>query len=582
MASRHTHTEILDFISGDQRMLYASDRETGDLFYLIDGEADLRREHTRHNLQCVVPTCPTPELTTVARRDGRRQGFRHLTRVKGEGHAEGLFHRQAKAAIADWLRSTYPLSTVALEVPLDGNRTRVADVMLTNPDGSRIGFETQYASLSSSEWETRHRDYADANVTDVWLFGHVGDHLQLTGDQRVKLNAVHRATARAGVPLLWFNPLQGQLATASTQEYFPTAGIHVEVSPDGHSTRAREESGQLYLFPIGELTTSRAGASAPILTFLARQRKEAQDQEAAAIARNLNAKRAAAQQEARNIAFKLRVQNKATHRQAAWRMSPEKARMLAAFKGYRPGFIGIAPLGEGSFHGTPIYLPFPDEQWQSLLYLKFMHGKPDKTIVTITECAAHLAGLDPDVRLAKEAVKFWFHRMVDSGLMVKVQIPGPNGVPGLRYAFRDPQVLSVELAAAELRKSKAPKEKGSSDPDPRHLHNREREEHAAKLEEERAQGRKDRALDAAARAQEKAERKEREAQLPSVDDLRAAGAVITHLPAHFARPGVHLCHGCKHALSDSNAVRLGYHVTCAYLIPGPPALPVSPPRQTER
>lgn len=575
MTGRHTHDEILDFISGDQRMLYASDRETGDLFYLVDGEADLHREYTRRNLQCVVPTCPTPELTTVARRDGRRQGFRHLTRVSSEGHAEGLFHRQAKAAIADWLGNTYPLSTVALEVPLDGNRTRVADVMLTHPDGSRIGFETQYASLSSSEWETRHRDYVDARVTDVWLFGHVGDHLQLTGDQRVKLNAVHRAAARAGVPLLWFNPLQGRLATASTQEYFPTAGIHVEVPPSGHITRDREESGQLYLFPIGELTISRAGASCPILTLLARQRQEAQEGEAAAIARELNVKRAAAQQEARNAAFKLRVQNKATVRQGAWRISQERASLLAAFNGYRPGFIGIAPLGEGSFRGTPIYLPFPDEQWQSLLYLKFMHSRPDKTIVTITECAAYLAGLDPDVRLGKEAVSFWFHRMVDSGVMVKVQVPGNNGSMGLRYAFRDPHVLAVELAAAKLRKSKGPKVKGSPETGARHLHDSERAEHAAKLEEERVQGRKDRALDAAARAQENAERAEREAQLPSVDDLRAAGAVIPHVPARLARPGEHLCHGCKHALSDRNAVRLGYHVTCAYLIPGPPALLVT-------
>ena len=137
-----------------------------------------------------------------------RDGFRHLTRGAG-GHApEGVFHLQGKAVLAQWLRSRFPGLTVEIESGIDTQRSSVADVMATSPSGRRVAFEVQYSPLSVASWLERHRRYAQAGVTDVWLFGHTGPHLRYRAtDNELRLTALNSEVLSASISQTRNRPL---------------------------------------------------------------------------------------------------------------------------------------------------------------------------------------------------------------------------------------------------------------------------------------------------------------------------------------------------------------------------------------
>lgn len=283
-ASREHSRSFLDRES--QRFIAAAWRDDPDrpFFVLADGDADRYRELARTQLRCVVNDCPSPAITTVARKH-HRQGFRHHR--AGDHSPEGFHHLQGKAVVADWLRRMPGGLEVQLEQSVDTQRrrrARIADVMATDPrTGQRTAFEVQYASLSVDEWRTRTDEYAEAGIGVIWLFGHAGVHMRARrGDDwygtTVQVGAVHaEASALKGLPALWLNPAAGLLALATTR--------HDELLAHRGTGAA-----QLTAFPIdevllvdGRLVSTRFAAMADRERALAQQELLAQQREEALI-----------------------------------------------------------------------------------------------------------------------------------------------------------------------------------------------------------------------------------------------------------------------------------------------------------
>ncbi|PRY07900.1 competence protein CoiA family protein [Kineococcus rhizosphaerae] len=203
--------------------MWARHKVDGQLYRLPDGEAKTRKAWAKEHLECFMPDCPDRRLTTVARHPRRRDGFSHYTGSGGHS-AEGEAHQQAKAALVDWVQQALGGQGVrAVTEQASADRARVADVMVTWPDGRQVAFEVQYAALSVEQWRQRHESYTAQGITAVWLLGHAGRHLQAarrrSWDQGQKqedavaglvaLGDLHQAMIQAGVPLWWINPVWG-------------------------------------------------------------------------------------------------------------------------------------------------------------------------------------------------------------------------------------------------------------------------------------------------------------------------------------------------------------------------------------
>lgn len=94
--------------------MWAAERLTGMPVFLEDGQAVQLRPRAKVELRCPVPDCENDKITTVNGNGRRRDHFRH---DGGGGHSdgEGVFHLQAKAMLASWLRTSYPDLTVREE-----------------------------------------------------------------------------------------------------------------------------------------------------------------------------------------------------------------------------------------------------------------------------------------------------------------------------------------------------------------------------------------------------------------------------------------------------------------------------------
>ena len=552
----HTSKEIAAFTKGDERMLWAADRVTRRIFYLHDGEAERFRVHTKENLVCVVLDCPAPTITVVARRGNRRQGFRHHTKVDGEGHAMGVLHIQGQNEIRKWLTEKYGNSTVELEVPINGDRERIADVMMTAGSGERVAFEVQYASLNAAKWEERHADYVAAGIPDVWLFGHAGIQLKLDRDKNVKLNATHRAAAQAGLHLLWFNPLDKVLATVTVPWLFPASVQTVDVPVYGvDAINAELPAATLHLFPLADAYVNAGGLTAPVLLKLESALAEAVKLEATAVAAAAAALKAAeaaarkrANQEIRykaNKAAKMeRIRKSHVERKLAWPDHPLRRSVLDQFDGSWPQFLDVEPKGEGDYSGSPIFTPFPHQQWEATLYMTFMHGKGDRTSVTIKECAAHLVALDRDTSLAEAAVTMWFRRLVKFGVLEKEAVRWRGGSDGIGYVTRTRKTERSYPGAGMSTSTER-----SSSRSARAIAQRE----AAAREQER--------FIAEAVALKQLKYRSWHGGLLSAAELSAIAKPAKEIPAGFTDG--RRCTNCYGALSQPDDEGRGYHLACA-------------------
>ena len=411
------------------------------------GTAEEFRERTRSGeLTCVVPDCLEPRLSAV-NRGNRRHGFSHQAGA-GSHSGMGLDHLQSQLLVADWLRLKYPGYNIELEETTQDNRRR-ADVMLTSPSGRKAAFEVQYAPIAPAKWQERHDSYRNLGIVDVWLWGHTLPQLRRErgSDEVVELKPTHEAVARAGLPLLWINPELGQIGTITQTRSIP--GGHTDLDMPARVDRGMflAESLDAYRLDVDTGLTSDRLRRLLANEKLYLERLETERLEAERIAAEAEA--AQVRRTANMRGFVERVSEKATRRAQQWLVSADRNLIFGLFNSRWPKFLGIAAQGVYEHRGQPIYLPFPDEMWQTALYLKFMHAQPDRSTVTITACAEYLATLDPDVRLSKEAVTFWFHRMVDLGAMEKVRVPRRDGTTGNRYVIRDPKAVAAEREFAK-------------------------------------------------------------------------------------------------------------------------------------
>ena len=268
--SLHTRDQLLAFMGAGEPLLimaaYKDQARRGELFVMEDGQAKNLYEFTRNELRCFFEDCPQPGLKAVSRQKAR-DGFSHLS--GGQKHAtESINHEQGKIVIAEWLRRHYPAAETEVEVPIDNERSRVADVLTIGTRGGKIAFEIQYAALSFAEWQERHQDYQQRGIVDVWLFGHEGDQFRRsrTSEGRdVQLNVIQLSLAQQKQPVFWINPELQQIAVAysladglAVAPRHRTASLRVlsldnfELQPDGlfspflGELDRNEESAQLY------------------------------------------------------------------------------------------------------------------------------------------------------------------------------------------------------------------------------------------------------------------------------------------------------------------------------------------------
>lgn len=242
----HDQETLRAFQSGETALVYARYRDRPDEppYFLIDGTAsDLQVRAMAEQVECLMPECPDRRLRVVNRHSSvrtARDGFRHHAGAGCNPTAESLFHKSGKEAVRRWVLTHRPGLRVEVEVPLPG-RERVADVMVTSPDGRRLAIEIQYAKIGVAEIEERTRAYRDAGIGIQWVFGHHGHHFKpdehLTWLSGVRLGDAQRAVIKAGCRLLWLNPISGQVATPTVGDYL--AGREWWMSPTGDEAWAR-------------------------------------------------------------------------------------------------------------------------------------------------------------------------------------------------------------------------------------------------------------------------------------------------------------------------------------------------------
>lgn len=201
-----------------QPQVFARDVRLPDdapLVYLDRGSAACLRGDTRaDHLQCPLPTCEDPRLTT---RSGPtvRDHFAHLVRTGGDHSPETLAHHTAKHLLGRHLRRAYPDAEVHVDdVAVDSGAR--PDVLLRLASGREIAYEVQYAALTPQRWQERHQRYAAGNIRDVWLFG--GNRYQHrpryrgASEQARIINPTLAAVLGSGHPLLLIDSAIEQVA----------------------------------------------------------------------------------------------------------------------------------------------------------------------------------------------------------------------------------------------------------------------------------------------------------------------------------------------------------------------------------
>jgi hypothetical protein len=222
VSSRHHPVEVVArFRDNEYRQVWALRRDSGEPVYLAEGAADARRDEAKRDWRCPVPGCEDP----ISTRGGtKRDHFFHLGETTGHGGHEGDMHLQAKAMLAAWVRAGGVTAVEEMSVK-DRERgiDRRADVMACWPDGHQVAFEVEYKSFDPRDWRAKHDEYRSAGVPCVWLFGHLPRYLasppkpeEWPGDEpwdRLRWRELTSAVARAGMPVLFINPIEQAVAT---------------------------------------------------------------------------------------------------------------------------------------------------------------------------------------------------------------------------------------------------------------------------------------------------------------------------------------------------------------------------------
>ncbi|MGL5827208.1 MAG: competence protein CoiA family protein [Nocardioides sp.] len=276
----HDPEVIARLQEGETRLVYARMKgsTTSDpLYFLTDGTArdPEMKWQAKEQLMCPVPECTDPRLFAVNRSQysGRRDGFSHH-RGAGNHAAEGLLHLQGKAMLHSWVSTQYPEARVEVEAAV-GNRERVADVLVTWPDGSQVAIEIQFAAITVGAWLTRHESYLRQGVTPVWLLGAPSTPLRSAdspaSDDRqglVDWSQLHQAMTGHQAPVLWVDPVDQTICTPWTEVLSPEGGVETPIPCQRETTRvyvAPEPLAECTLDPVAGLVTPTMRALAQSL-----------------------------------------------------------------------------------------------------------------------------------------------------------------------------------------------------------------------------------------------------------------------------------------------------------------------------
>lgn len=246
---------------------------------------------------------------------------------KGPDHgAERMHHVLAKGLLARWARWAMPGATAIEEHPSNETRERIADVIVTLPDGPQFALEVQYSALSVEAWRERHESYRRNGIVDVWLFGHAGAQSRWR-DGVMYLNATQREIAASGAPVLWINPLTEEVAYATSRAWSPV-----------RATILAQEEGELRVVPLAQWRLLEDGMFTRELVELRDATLAHLAREAAAAARR--AAEEAARQAARN---QIEVARERDHE--AWLASSERAAAMAVLGEWPAWLAGEDPIG---------------------------------------------------------------------------------------------------------------------------------------------------------------------------------------------------------------------------------------------
>jgi hypothetical protein len=249
----HERSAIAAFLDADFRQVWAVDRATGNPRFLPEGEAVALRPIAKAEWRCPVPDCGV-QITTVGG-SSRRHHFKHVGRSPHASDGESEFHLGAKAMLAEWARERVPEGALVREehsVKHPATRQqRIADVMVTWPDGRLTAFEVEYKNYAPEDWATKQADYDahdPAPVPCVWVFGHTkikrpraGSYDADDDPRNVRLPLLGQRWLAAGRPVLAVNPVTREVGTLLAQ-----------FSRDGHPRYpgATDTLGRLHVDPL--------------------------------------------------------------------------------------------------------------------------------------------------------------------------------------------------------------------------------------------------------------------------------------------------------------------------------------------
>jgi hypothetical protein len=395
----HTGTVLADFQLGETRMIFARRRDlTPGLHFLADGAAEAERKWTWAELLCPVEDCPTPAFTTVNEGDRKRDHYRH--KVGNYRHSqESLFHLEGKAQIARWAADKYPDAVAVIEQASNKERERIADVMVTLASGERIAIEIQYAAITPRAWQERHDSYAAQGITDVWLFGHTGAQLNEGRPGRVMLNPAHEAVAAAGLPVLWFNPLELSIGHATERVSLRGGALDI---------LATERSGSFNVSPLDSFSLSHATGltNATVTQLLADSRRYvrwyAQEQQ-------FLSRQALTHAQAESARLAAETARRARQR-TEYLAGEEAAGIRARYGGRWPAFLDVSNDDVGVAH----------EVWQGRLFTTLIEPAPGGKLIARDDAATALNQmftLDlPRVEGAKVMIR-WFEQLAVAGFL---------------------------------------------------------------------------------------------------------------------------------------------------------------------
>jgi Competence protein CoiA-like family len=182
-------------------------------------------------------------------RDGgaRQRHFAHppgMAPPAGRPSPESLWHAEGKLALRGWAANQGFTAWVEAWTS-DGRRRSDVDVLI--PGGRRLAIELQRGEMSDAEWIARHQDYAQAGITDLWLW-HPDTRVPLVvfrhGQPGWRFDLEARKTGQ-----IYARP--GRAAARTLPQQAPCQAVHWPPCPADELAVAWMPLGSVRLTPLG-------------------------------------------------------------------------------------------------------------------------------------------------------------------------------------------------------------------------------------------------------------------------------------------------------------------------------------------